>query len=76
MHKNPFGYMRASELTTVINDTIFAKEIDREIAIDIYVKAMTVERCAEMIGYDSKTVQKRLPLIEDKISHNVEKYRF
>jgi hypothetical protein len=68
MRKNPYGYLRVSELMAIIGDTIFNKETDKEIAIDIYVKAMTVERCASLLGYDWKTVQKRLPLIEDRIN--------
>lgn len=68
MRKNPFGYMRASELMAVIDDTIFNKETDKEIAIDVFVKAMTVEKCAELLGFEWKTVQKRLPIIEDRLN--------
>lgn len=68
MRKNPYGYMRLSELIAVIDDTIFNKETDREIAINIFVKAMTVEKCASLIGYEWKTVQKRLPIIEDRLN--------
>ena len=60
--------MRASELIAVIDDTIFQKETDKEIAIDVYVRAMTVEKCASLVGYDWKTVQKRLPIIEDRLN--------
>lgn len=60
--------MRLSELIAVIDDTIFNKETDREIAINIFVKAMTVEKCASLIGYEWKTVQKRLPIIEDRLN--------
>ena len=68
MRKNPYGYMRASELIAIIDDTIFNKETDKEIAIDVYVKAMTVEKCASLLGYDWKTVQKRLPIIEERLN--------
>ena len=68
MRKNPYGYMRASELMAVIDDTIFNKETDKEIAIDVYVKAMTVEKCASLLGYEWKTVQKRLPIIEERLN--------
>ena len=68
MRKNPFGYMRASELMAIIDDTIFNKETDKEIAIDVYVKAMTVEKCASLLGYEWKTVQKRLPIIEERLN--------
>lgn len=60
--------MRASELMAVIDDTIFNKETDKEIAIDVFVKAMTVEKCAELLGFEWKTVQKRLPIIEDRLN--------
>ena len=60
--------MRASELMAVIDDTIFIKETDRDIAINIFVKAMTVEKCASLLGYEWKTVQKRLPIIEHKLN--------
>lgn len=68
MRKNPYGYMRASELIAIIDDTIFNKETDKEIAINVFVKAMTVEKCASLIGYEWKTVQKRLPIIEDRLN--------
>lgn len=68
MRKNPYGDLRASELIAVIDDTIFRKETDREIAINVYVRAMTVEKCASLLGYDWKTVQKRLPIIEDRLN--------
>ena len=74
MRANPFGYMRVSELTALIDDTIFNKETDREIAIDIFVKAMTVEKCASLVGYDWKTVQKRLPLIEDRLQTTLKRH--
>lgn len=73
MRKNPYGYMRASALTAIIEDTIFPKETDRDIAINIFVKSMTVEKCAELVGYDWKTVQKRLPLIEEKLNESIPK---
>lgn len=68
MRNNPYGYMRASELIAVIDDTIFFKETDKDIALNVYVKAMTVEKCATLLGYDWKTVQKRLPIIEDRLN--------
>lgn len=71
MRKNPYGFMRASELIAVIDDTIFQKETDREIAIDVFVRAMTVEKCASLVGYDWKTVQKRLPIIEDRLNSTI-----
>lgn len=73
MRYNPFGDMRASELLTAIDDTIFCKETDRDIAINIFVKAMTVEKCASIVGYDWKTVQKRLPNIQLKLSQRLQK---
>lgn len=71
MRKNPYKDLLASELIAVIDDTIFHKETDKEIAIDVYVKAMTVEKCASLVGYDWKTVQKRLPIIEDRLNHTI-----
>ena len=73
MRKNPYGDLRASELIAIIDDTIFLKDTDREIAIDVYVKAMTVEKCASLVGYDWKTVQKRLPIIEDRLNLTLKK---
>jgi hypothetical protein len=32
---------------------------------------MTVEKCAELVGYDWKTVQKRIPLIEEKLKDSI-----
>ena len=71
MRHNPYGDLRASELIAIIDDTIFNKESDRDIAINLYVKAMTVEKCASLVGFDWKTVQKRLPMIEHKINHTL-----
>ena len=74
MRKNPYGYMRASELIAIIDDTIFNKETDKEIAIDVYVKAMTVEKCASLLGYEWKTVQKRLPIIEERLNNTLNRH--
>jgi hypothetical protein len=73
MRNNPFEDMRASELLAVINDTIFRKDTDRDIAINIFVKSMTVEKCASIVGYDWKTVQKRLPNIQTKLTQSLHK---
>ena len=73
MRYNPFGDMRASELLAAIDDTIFCKETDRDIAINIFVKSMTVEKCASIVGYDWKTVQKRLPSIQLKLTQHLQK---
>lgn len=69
MRKNPYGLMHAADLMAVIDDTIFVKEIDKAIAINIYVNSMTIEKCASLIDYSCKTVQKRLPVIEDRINN-------
>ena len=74
MRKNPFGYMRASELIAIIDDTIFNKETDKEIAINVFVRAMTVEKCAELVGYEWKTVQKRLPIIEERLNSSINRH--
>lgn len=74
MRKNPYGYMRSSELMAVIDDTIFNKETDREIAIDVFVKSMTVEKCASLLGFEWKTVQRRLPIIEDRLNLTLNKH--
>lgn len=71
MRKNPYGFMRASELIGIIDDTIFNKESDKEIAINIFVRAMTVEKCASIVGYEWKTVQKRLPIIEERLNQTL-----
>jgi hypothetical protein len=66
--------MRASELIGIIDDTIFNKESDKEIAINIFVRAMTVEKCASIVGYEWKTVQKRLPIIEERLNQTLKKH--
>jgi hypothetical protein len=71
MRVNPYKDMRASELMAVIDDTIFQKETDKEIAINVFVRAMTIEKAASIVGYDWKTVQKRLPGIEERLNHNL-----
>ena len=67
MKNNPFNGYTVTELTGVINDTIFDKEQDRDISLNVYVKAMTVEKCAELVLMDWKAVQKRLPRIKERI---------
>ena len=74
MRKNPYMDLRSSELIAIIDDTIFNKETDKEIAINIYVRSMTVEKCASLVGYEWKTVQKRLPIIEDRLNHTLKKH--
>lgn len=64
---NPFNEFTVTELTDIINDTIFDKEWDRDIALNVYVRSMTGERCAEVMNIDLKTVQKRTPKIRDRM---------
>lgn len=68
MRNNPFSDFTVSELSGIIGETIFDKESDREIALDVFVKSMTVEKCASIVMLDWKTVQKRLPRIKDRIN--------
>ena len=64
--------LHASELMAIIDDTIFYKETDRDIAINVYVKSMTVSKCASELRFDDcKTVQRRLPIIKDRINHTI-----
>jgi hypothetical protein len=67
MKNNPFNEFTVHELTAIIDDTIFDKDWDRDIALNIYVRSMTAERCAEVMAIDYKTVQKRAPRIKDRI---------
>ena len=60
-----------SELTEIISETIFDKEIDRDIAIYRFVKSCTIERTAEKIGYEWKTIQKRIPIIREKLNKTI-----
>jgi hypothetical protein len=71
MRTNPYQDMRVSELLAVIDDTIFQKETDKEIAINVFVRSMTVEKAASIVGYDWKTVQKRLPGIEERLNRHL-----
>lgn len=68
MRPNPYKHMHVAELLAVIDDTIFQKETDKEIAINVFVRSMTVEKAASKVGYDCKTVQRRLPGIEERIN--------
>ena len=61
-----------SELTEIINETIFDKEVDKEIANFRFVKSCTIERTAEYIGYDWKTIQKRIPIIREKLNKTIQ----
>ena len=74
MRRNPYMDLRSSELIAIIDDTIFNKETDKEIAINIFVRSMTVEKCASIVGYEWKTVQKRLPIIEDRLNQTLKKH--
>jgi hypothetical protein len=72
MCKNPYHNLLAEDLTAVINNTIFDKDIDKEIAINKFVFSMSVEKCAEKIGYETKSVQRRLPGVKERIDWTLE----
>lgn len=72
MCKNPYHNLLAEDLTAVINNTIFDSSIDKEIAINKYVYSMSVDKCAQKIGYHVKSVQRRMPDIKKRIDWTLE----
>lgn len=73
MHPNPFWHLGVDKVKALIDDTIFAKDIDREIAINVFVNSMAIEKCAEKIDYNSKSVRLRLPDIERRLENSLKR---
>jgi hypothetical protein len=71
--KNPYkGRFCAHELLAIIDDTIFDKKSDKVIAINHYVNAISVDECADLVGYNSgKSVQARLGGIKECIDFTI-----
>lgn len=63
--------MRASELLEIINDTIFEKETDKEIAINLFVHSRSNEQCAEKTGFHIRTIARRRDGIEDCLKNAI-----
>ena len=68
--------LTVTELAEVIEETLFSKEIDKEIAKYRFLKFMSLERTAEEVGYDWKSVQKRLPHIQEQLNSTIHKIVF
>lgn len=59
-----------SEITEIIAETVLSNK-DREIAMLRFTKLMTYEDIAERVDLDWKTVQKRVPMISEKLKQTV-----
>lgn len=57
--------MHVSELLAVIDDTIFDKDTDKEIAIHRFAYSKSEEKCAEITGFHVKTIIRRCAKIEE-----------
>lgn len=71
MRNNPYIDYLVDEMSAFIDNTIFYKDIDKVIARNVYVEAMSVEKCADEIGYEPKSVQNRLPLIRSRLDATI-----
>lgn len=67
-----FEKLTTTELTLAIHETILSKE-DKRIAELRYIELETIERIAEIVMLDKRTVRKRLLKIFPRISWTVEK---
>lgn len=62
-----------SEIKYIIEETVFAKEIDIEIALLRFTKNMAQEKIAERIGYGKNTVCLRLNDIRKRLKETIDK---
>ena len=67
-----FERLTVSELTLAIHETILSKE-DKRIAELRFVELETIERIAEIVMLDKRTVQKRLIRIFPRVVWTVQK---
>jgi DNA-directed RNA polymerase specialized sigma24 family protein len=67
-----FEQLTVTELTLAIHETILSKE-DKRIAELRYIELETIERIAEIVMLDKRTVRKRLIRILPRLSWTVEK---
>jgi hypothetical protein len=67
-----FEKLTTTELTLAIHETILSKE-DKRIAELRYLDLETIERIAEIVMLDKRTVRKRLLKIFPRIAWTVEK---
>lgn len=67
-----FEKLTTTELTLAIHETILSKE-DKRIAELRYIELETIERIAEIVMLDKRTVRKRLLKIFPRIAWTVEK---
>jgi hypothetical protein len=67
-----FEQLTVSELTLAIHETILSKE-DKRIAELRFVELETIERIAEIVMLDKRTVQKRLIRIFPRVVWTVQK---
>lgn len=68
--------LTVSEIKNVIEETVFSKEIDVDIAILRFAKNMTHEKIAERIDYHKNTIQNRLIDIEKRLNKTIQKLLF
>lgn len=55
-----------SEAMEIINETLMNSS-DKEIAIDRFVKGMSVDEISASVGYDERTIQRKLRGISKKL---------
>lgn len=67
-----FERLTTTELTMAIHETILSKE-DKRIAELRYIELETIERIAEIVMLDKRTVRKRLHRIFPRLLWTVEK---
>jgi hypothetical protein len=67
-----FERITVSELTLAINETILSKE-DKRIAELRYIELETIERIAEIVMLDKRTVRRRIKYIYPRIAWTIDK---
>ena len=67
-----FERLTTTELTLAIHETILSKE-DKRIAELRYIELETIERIAEIVMLDKRTVRKRLLKIFPRIAWTIDK---
>lgn len=59
-----------SELKEILNETVMS-DIDREIAELRFLKLLSIEKIAERLQYDKRTISSRIKSIQERIEKTI-----
>lgn len=67
-----FDDFTVSELREIINETVLSKE-NKQIAEMRFIQALTIEKIAEKMGFDKRTIKSRIASIKRKLQKTINK---